>query len=424
MKKLLFPFIFILHLSALAQKKPLDHNVFDGWQNTASQQISDNGKWVAFVVKPQEGDANLNIINVGHKNKVVIQRADTVRFTADSKYAVFLIRPFYKDIRQAKIKKKKPAEFPKDTLGIIALSNSQLTKIATISTFKIAEKASVVAYLSPADTVKKPAASDTSKKAIAKTIAPPVKDGAELTIQRLINGKKRQFQYVSEFQLAKNGKWVAFSVTAPKKNDKVKSGLFLYDVEHDVLKSISTGKGNYKGIAFDDNGKQLAFTAEKNPEKAQVKPFKLYYYKLGEDSATVIAAAGMAGVPAKWAVSGDGKVQFSKSGNKLFFGTAPIPKPADTTLVDFEHARLDVWNYKDDYLQPQQLKNLQRELKRSYQAVINLKDGNRRVIQLGDIGIREVMLPDDNKDATFALGLTDTGARVQSQWEGGSQQMA
>ncbi|MBL4678492.1 MAG: S9 family peptidase, partial [Mucilaginibacter sp.] len=133
MKKLLLPILFLLHLSALAQKKPLDHNVFDGWQNIAGQQISDNGKWVGFVIKPQEGDASLNIVNASGKNRATFQRADTVRFTADSKYAIFLIRPFYKDIRQAKIKKKKPAEFPKDTLGVIALGNSQLTKVPAIS---------------------------------------------------------------------------------------------------------------------------------------------------------------------------------------------------------------------------------------------------------------------------------------------------
>jgi dipeptidyl aminopeptidase/acylaminoacyl peptidase len=124
-----------------------------------------------------------------------------------------------------------------------------------------------------------------------------------------------------------------------------------------------------------------------------------------------------------WAVSGDGKVYFSKSGDNLFFGTAPIPKPADTTIVDFEVARLDIWNYKDDYLQPQQLKNLQRELKRSYLAVIDLNAPQRKLVQLANEDMRDVMIS-ANTDADFALGLTDTGARIQSQWEGGSSQEA
>jgi dipeptidyl aminopeptidase/acylaminoacyl peptidase len=426
MKKFLLPALLLFSLCAIAQKaskKPLDHTVYDSWQSIANERISNDGKRIVYVVKPQEGDANLIIIDSKNSSRLTIPRADTVRFTPDSKYAIFLIRPFYKDIRQAKIKKKKQSEFPKDTLGIITLGKNTVEKIPAIHSFKIAEKASVVAYLSPADTVKKPEASDTSKKAIATTIAPPTREGAELFVKQLLNGKTRSFNYVTEYQLSKNGKWLAFSVTAPKKNKTIKSGLFLYDVEKDTLKTISTGRGNYKNLTFDDAGKQLAFTAEKNPEKALVKPFQLYYYTASKDSAILIAGPGSAGMPANWAVSGDGKVIFSKRGNNLFFGTAPIPKPADTTLVDFENARVDIWNYKDDYLQPQQLKNLQRELKRSYQAVIRPADGTKKLIQLGDKGIREVMVSDNN-DATFVLGLTDTGARVQAQWEGGTQQAA
>jgi dipeptidyl aminopeptidase/acylaminoacyl peptidase len=426
MKKLLLPALLLFSLCAIAQKaskKPLDHTVYDAWQSIANERISNDGKRIVYVVKPQEGDADLIITDSKNNSRLTILRADTVRFTPDSKYAVFLIRPFYKEIRQAKIKKKKQSEFPKDTLGIITLGKNTVEKIPAIRSFKIAEKASVVAYLSPADTVKKPEVSDTSKKAIATTIAPPTREGAELFVKQLLNGKTRSFNYVTEYQLSKNGKWLAFSVTAPKKNKVVKSGLFLYEGDKDTLKTISTGRGNYKNLTFDDAGKQLAFTAEKNPEKALVKPFKLYYYTASKDSATVIAGPSSAGMPATWAVSGDGKVFFSKSGNNLFFGTAPIPKAADTTLVDFENARVDIWNYKDDYLQPQQLKNLQRELKRSYQAVVRPADGTKKLIQLGDKGIREVMVPDNN-DATFVLGLTDTGARVQAQWEGGTQQAA
>ncbi|WCT10262.1 alpha/beta hydrolase family protein [Mucilaginibacter jinjuensis] len=403
-------------------KKPIDHSVYDGWQNVANERISNDGKWVTYVVKPQQGDANLVITDVKNKAPFKIQRADTVRFTGDSKYAVFLIRPFYKDIRQAKIKKKKPEDMPKDTLGYVALGAQAVTKIPSVRSFKMAETAPVIAYLAPADTVKKPAAGDTSKKAIATTIAPPTKEGGNLTILQLLNGKQRTFKYVTEYQLSKNGNLLAFAVTAPKRSKDAKSAFYIYDVAKDDLKDISNGRGTYKNIAFDETAKQVAFTAEKNPEKAQVKPFKLYYYTIGTDSAKVVAAPGSDGMPAKWAVSGDGRVYFSKSGSKLFFGTAPIPKPADTTIVDFEVAKLDIWNYKDDYLQPQQLKNLQRELRRNYLAVIEPSESNK-LIQLADLGVQDVAVAANN-DARYVLGTTDTGTRIQSQWEGGGRSVA
>lgn len=403
-------------------KKPIDHSVYDKWQSIANDRISNDGKWVTYVIKPQEADATLVITDSKNNKPFSVPRADTVRLTNDSKYAVFLIRPFYSAIRQAKIKKKKPDEMPKDTLGYVATGNTSIVKIPAVRSFKVADKASVIAYLAPSDTVKKPAAGDTSKKAVATTVAPPTREGADMTVLQLASGKKRTFNYVTDYQLSKDGKWLAYAVTAPRRSKEVKSGVYLYDIEKDVLKTLSTGRGNYKNIAFDEAGKQIAFTAEKNPEKAPIKPYKLYYYTSGKDSASVIAAPGSEGMPSKWAVSGDGRVYFSKSGANLFFGTAPIPKPADTTIVDFEVAKVDIWNYKDDYLQPQQLKNLQRELRRSYLAVIHPEE-NTKMIQLADKGMQDIIVAANN-DSRYVLGTTDTGSRIQSQWEGGTRSAA
>jgi dienelactone hydrolase len=84
---------------------------------------------------------------------------------------------------------------------------------------------------------------------------------------------------------------------------------------------------------------------------------------------------------------------------------------------------LDIWNYKDEYLQPEQLKNLQRDLRRSYLAVIKPDDADKKLVQLADKYIEQVTLP-ENSDARYILGTTDTGTRIQAQWAGGGNNEA
>ena len=125
----------------------------------------------------------------------------------------------------------------------------------------------------------------------------------------------------------------------------------------------------------------------------------------------------MPGLPAKWSVSGDGKISFSKDGKKLFFGIAPVKKPKDTTIVDFEVAKVDVWNYKDDYLQPMQLKNADRDSKKSFLSVIDVYSSDPKVIPLTDLSLTDANLVSDG-DASFVLASTDFGRRIESQWSG------
>ena len=35
-----------------AQKKPLDHTVYDGWQSIGEKIISNDGRWLAWTVTP------------------------------------------------------------------------------------------------------------------------------------------------------------------------------------------------------------------------------------------------------------------------------------------------------------------------------------------------------------------------------------
>src|SRR6476620_7086126 len=86
---------------AFSQKKPLDHTVYDGWQSIGERMISNDGKWVVYSVNVQAGDNDLVIQSSDATYKKIIPRGFNALITEDSRFVVFRIKAFYKDLREA-----------------------------------------------------------------------------------------------------------------------------------------------------------------------------------------------------------------------------------------------------------------------------------------------------------------------------------
>jgi dipeptidyl aminopeptidase/acylaminoacyl peptidase len=429
--------LFIVNL-AVAQKKPLNHQVYDSWESIASKQVSNNGTWIAYNVAPQEGDARQYLNSTLGNQKVVVPRATLLKFSGDSKFAAFIIKPLFQDTRQAKIKKKKADELPKDSLGFVNLTTTALVKVPRVKSFQMPENGpALIAY-----NLEKP---DTTKKAAPATPAIPAKstsaakstdfadffaeddkpggdkktEGTDLVYKNLLNGAERTFKYVRDYAFSKNGKQLIFSTTGSKKDKTVLTGVFVYNTEKGTLKTLVKSKGSYKNFVFDEDGEHIAFLGETGPEKQEIKDYNIYYNSLTLDTAQILVDNEIPGMPQKWAVSGDAKLTFSKDASKLFFGIAPVKKAKDTTLVEFEHAKLDIWGYKDDYLQPMQLKNLDKDNKKSYLSVIEIYNSDPKIVPLTDINVPDASAMNEG-DAPYVLASTDAGNRIQTQWTGES----
>ncbi|MES2883034.1 MAG: hypothetical protein V4676_12865 [Bacteroidota bacterium] len=107
MKQLIFLLFLLSSFNLLAQKKPLDHSVYDSWQSIGERMISNNGKWVVYTVTPQEGDAELFIQSTENREiKKQIARGYNAVITEDSRFVVCRIKPLFKETRDARIKKK------------------------------------------------------------------------------------------------------------------------------------------------------------------------------------------------------------------------------------------------------------------------------------------------------------------------------
>ena len=160
---LLFAVLFLAFVqvaeSQTSSKKPLNHDVYDGWKRASGESISNDGKWVVYSAEPQEGDAHLVIFGTESKRYDTIPRGMNAKISEGSDFVVFSIKPFYAEVKKLKIAKKKEDDLPKDSLGIYNLMTSKLAKISRVKSFKLPEKGSGwVAYQlekEPADTAKK-----------------------------------------------------------------------------------------------------------------------------------------------------------------------------------------------------------------------------------------------------------------------------
>lgn len=454
---------------AQAQKKPLDHSVYDGWQSVSERSISNNGKFVAYTISPQEGDGTLVIQATDNSYKKEFPRGGNAVITPDNRFVVFRIKPFFKDVREARIKKKRPDDMPKDTLVIFEFGKDSLFRVPRIKGFKIPEKGSGqwVAYLMEkalpvppkvaakpdsltqlsnlermadslvrvSDSIRRKAAEARTQglailqpvkkesKPASKSNEDPVEEGTELVLKNLYTGEEKKYTLVSDYTFSEKGN-VLLVETTRKNNDSLTQSLVLWtSLPAGTTDTVMRKFNDARSFTLDKEGTQLAFLAERDSvSKALTKFHKLWYYKPGYDSALLRADRNTAGVAKGLTVSDSYSPQFSKDGKKLFFGLSPVRKPKDTTLVDFETARLDIWSYKDDYLQPQQLVNLQSDLRRSYLAVLNAPDA-KNVVQLGGDDAENTYLVNEG-NADYILAFSSKGNRVASQWQGFSYQTA
>lgn len=493
MQRLLVCSLLFAAISVTAQnKKPLDHSVYDGWKSIGERMISNDGKYIVYAVNPQEGDGELVVQGPSVNYKKVIARGYNAVITEDSRYVVFKIKPIFQETRQARIKKKKPDEMVKDSIGILELGKEDIIKIARVKGYKTAEKGfGWVAYQLEKplpDTSKKtrPVTVDSAKlnldklvkiadsvirrsldsikgnvskeeviaaaQKAAKEIIKKGKDdellrsellqssdwrtdaegddtpgaaaseGTDLIVRRMSDNKEKTFKLVSEYYFDKKGTKLLIETTKNSKDSNSRALVLIYNLASEKVDTIMKAFNDAKNFGFDEEGAQLAFVAERDSSsKALQKFYKLWYYTNGQDSAKIAAEKNTVGMQLGSTISENAIPRFSKDGKKIFFGTAPIKAPKDTTLVDFELARLDVWHYNDDYLQPQQLKQLDAELKRSYLAV--MKPGDDRILQLGAADAEQVSLVDEG-NADWVLAETDKGNRVEGQWKGRTKSTA
>ncbi|MCK4464605.1 MAG: S9 family peptidase [Bacteroidales bacterium] len=376
-------------------KIPLDHSVYDSWKDIRNTIISNDGKWISYEINPQKGDGWLYLMNLETNRLDSVSRGYTARFSPNTNFLAFKIKPPFSVTRQAKKEKMKKEKMPKDSLGIWILTDLSLLKFERVKSYKIPEEnTSWIVYHLEKELIKKDTVGKEEKK--QEKIKPEEEnekndkkngkpEGTVLVIYNPITLSEHQFKDVTEYHVSKDGSLIGFIEVKTDSVDHSKA--YAFDTSEEDFKEIWLKDGLTKKIISNETGDQVTFIHTEDTAKTKV--YSLYLWDSKFDQAKTIVDTLTPGIPENWSVSEHGNISFSENGTKLYFGTAPKPEqePEDT-LLDNEKYEVDVWNWQDPLLQPMQKVQLDREKKRSYLAVYHTK--LRKMVQLGDEEVRDV----------------------------------
>lgn len=388
---LLLPFVC---LSAFAQKKPLDHDVYERWNRISDREISNDGQWSFYEYSPEKGDGTLAVRSLSDEDYYQIPRGHRAEFTQDSRYVVYLIAPSEDSLRAARKADVDEDQMPQDTLGILDLGTGITRHVPHIRSFDLPDESSnVVAYL------------------LEETEADSTGDGTKLTVHDLSTLETTSFIQVTNYLLSPNGAHLAYIYEG---NDSLDHGLVRFDLFTSISDTLISGGGKHERMAFDDAGSQLAFLSSHEADTLDPDAYMLYHWQAGMDDVQPVAMMGSDGLLEDWIISSNRTPSFSESGTRLFFGTAPKPLAEKDEEDEDEVPVLDVWNWRDPLLQPMQLVNAEREKERSYLAVLHLD--TRQIVQLAHQDMPNVSVG-SGEDAAIALGWSNLPYQQEISWD-------
>ena len=324
------------------------------------------------------------------------------------------------------MQKKKKDEMPKDSMGVWLFDKQSSIKFEKVKSFKLPEEEGSrfafqheKIYPDESENERKQELSEEEKKAEkgkAQKLKEDIKKiknaiGTNLVVFNPVSGTKSVFKDVTEYVVASKGNGLSFITQT--KDSLVYSKVFLVEPGKTSPIEIMNKEGQAQKLTISEQGKQLGFIFSSDTSK--IKIYDLYHWGEKMDGAREVVNSASEGMNKDWSVSENGRLYFSKNGEKLFFGTAliPVQEPEDT-LLEEERYKVDVWTWNDPLLQPMQKLQANREKKRTYFAVYYPK--NKKMVQLASTKIPEIQIFQKG-DGIYAMGSSSLPYRKLISWD-------
>jgi dipeptidyl aminopeptidase/acylaminoacyl peptidase len=431
--------------------------------NTARQTVlSNDGRWFAYVVGPQEADATVVIRSTArdaHETRANVgDGGGSLSISGDSKWIGYIVAPPKPPAKGrggrgsgAANASTSPdsAVAPHDTTAKLTANKLVLMNLATgakkeferIRRFSFNADRPTWVALFGYGTAETPATGGAANgRGGAPGGAPGGASGgsaavgpAPLLLYNLASGEMINMGVVGEYVFNESGSWLAYTMETP---DRVGNGVQLRNMNTAAVHSVENDRLLYKHLAWADSSRALSVMRGRIDDVAKDTTFSIELFTQfnanGPAKRVVFDPAGRTDFPSGWKLASERAPRYAKDMSAVFFGLRENVRPvkgsesgarsavqpgapgnggsinqgragATGTAAD-SFPTLILWHARDARLQSQQI--VQEQSDRAFNYISEYRFAPDRFIRLADDSSRNITITSGD---TYAYG-TDTRA--------------
>ncbi len=328
----LFSYFFFFLINVFSQKKVIESSVYGQWPSVERPLISDDGKYVMYKISGQSSKSIVQSLITNWKKENV----NDGFFTSDSKKIIFQHG---------------------DTLFALKLGTNNVTVISNkVSSFKVTDNKDWLSYYSKEE---------------------------GLVLINLITNSKEHFFNVKNFWFNEQGT-ALFVEALISQNGEFRHSLdckYLINNDFDSIwaENVVSNISELSNYTFNDNGDRLAFIIR---SKDRPLATSIWYYNKLDKRAKIWISNETPNMPKNFSIDDQQKMLFNKDGDGLFI---KLKKEIKIGLKNSELASVDVWNYKDERIQPDQISlgekySFTTAINRENDKILILEDENDEIV--------------------------------------------
>jgi dipeptidyl aminopeptidase/acylaminoacyl peptidase len=396
-------------------KKPLTIAEYARWRSIRDVAISDDGVWASYGYQQRNTDDTLFVKNLSTGAETKIPRATGAQFSDDAHWmAYFVAAP---GANKANATGSQGGQGGQGGAQATQTRRVELRNLATGTTASWDNGASFAfAKGSAAMMVRKARAAGAGATDVAAAGggggrggrggaggAPPPTAGTDLILHHLKDGSDELIGSVSSAEFNRPGSMLAYTVSS---TDRDGNGVYLVSLETGSRRPLDNAKADYARLTWDSAGTALAAFRGSDRRGFTEKENTLLAFSgltSAEPTTLVLAPTTLAGMPKDVVLSEKGTIVWSADGSKLFVGLREQEaRPAvrrDTTVDEEPVANVDIWHWKDDYIQPVQMVRAPQDRNRTLVASVLLAE--KTIVPLADARMQTVQI---GREGSWGIG--------------------